>query len=87
MGRYLPEFGAVQGLLRYEDFHHFPVDEHTLRAVEALGKLPNMDGPVAGCLRKALEHLPDAYVLVLAILFHDLGKVAGEAHVDEGVNS
>jgi [protein-PII] uridylyltransferase len=85
LAKYLPEFEAVQGVIRYEDFHYFPVDEHTLRAIEALGKLPEMAGPVAQCLQKALEHLPDPYVLVMAILFHDLGKAKGEIHVQEGV--
>ena len=85
LGRYVPEFGAVQGVIRYEDFHHFPVDEHTLRAIEALDQLSDMSGPVAGCLEKALEHLPDPYILVMAILFHDIGKAEGEIHVEAGV--
>lgn len=83
--KYLPEYAAIQGRICYEDFHHFPVDEHTLRAIEALALLPSMDGPVSMCLNKALEHLPDSYILVLAILFHDLGKAFGETHVQEGV--
>lgn len=85
LGRYLPEFATIQGRICYEDFHHFPVDEHTLRAIEALAQLDTLEGPVTGCLRKALEHLPDPYILVTAILFHDLGKVAGPVHVDESV--
>ncbi|MCX5757504.1 MAG: HD domain-containing protein [Candidatus Hydrogenedentes bacterium] len=87
LGRYLPEFAAIQGRICYEDFHHFPVDEHTLRAIEALAKLRDMTGAVAGCLEKALEHLPDPYILVMAILFHDLGKVEGEVHVHAGVSA
>ncbi|HPC15951.1 MAG TPA: [protein-PII] uridylyltransferase [Candidatus Hydrogenedentes bacterium] len=85
LGRYLPEFAAIQGRICYEDFHHFPVDEHTLRAIEALADLRNMKGPAAECLHNALEHLPDPYILVMAILFHDLGKVEGETHVQAGV--
>lgn len=86
LGRYLPEFGAIQGVICYEDFHHYPVDEHTLRAVEALALLPHMEGSVGSCLHKALEHLPDPYILVMAILFHDLGKVGGgDGHVERGV--
>jgi [protein-PII] uridylyltransferase len=86
LGRYIPEYGAITGLIRYQDFHSYPVDEHTLRAVEALGQIPGMDGPVGRCLREALESLSDPYVLVMAILFHDLGKAAGEVHVDESVS-
>ncbi len=82
--RYLPEFGAVRDIIRYEDFHSYPVDEHTLRAVEALAKIPHMTGAAGDFLKVALEHLSDPYILVLALLFHDLGKVEGEVHSVEG---
>ena len=85
LGRYMPEFAAVQNVIRYEDFHHYPVDEHTLVALEALARLPEAKGAAAPFLAEALEHLTDPYVLVLAILLHDLGKAAGEVHVDESV--
>lgn len=81
LAAYLPEFGAVTSVIRYENFHHYPVDEHTLRAIEAFALLPDMDGSVGRCLREALEHLSDPYVLVLALLFHDFGKAEGEVHV------
>lgn len=85
LGLYIPEFSAVQDIVRYEDFHHYPVDEHTLRAVEALALIPAMDGPVGECLNSAIEHLSDPYILVLALILHDLGKAGGEEHVEEGV--
>ncbi len=85
LGRYIPEFEAVRGVLRYEDFHHYPVDEHTLQALEAIGKIPFLEGTVGRCLQEALEHLPDPYILILAILFHDLGKIHGEQHIAESV--
>ncbi|MBI5092352.1 MAG: [protein-PII] uridylyltransferase [Candidatus Hydrogenedentes bacterium] len=85
LGRYLPEFAAIQGIIRYEDFHHYPVDEHTLRAIEALARLQDDEGPVIGCLHKAIEHLSDPYILVMAVLFHDFGKAAGEIHIEQGV--
>ncbi len=42
-----------------------------------------MEGAVARCLREALDNLADPYVLVMAILCHDMGKAAGEVHVAE----
>ncbi len=83
LGQYIPEFGAVEGIIRYEDFHAYPVGEHTLRALEALSALQERQDTVSRCLRTALEHLSDPYILVLAILFHDLGKAKGEVHVRE----
>lgn len=85
LGRYIPEFEAVKGVLRHQDFHHYPVDEHTLQAIEALGVIPQMNGTVGRCLQEALEHLSDPYILVMAVLFHDLGKVLGEEHLSESV--
>jgi len=83
--RYLPEFSEIENLIRYKDFHSYPVGEHTLRAIEALARIDELDGSIRGCLREALEHLTDPYVLVMAILFHDLGKARGDVHVDESV--
>lgn len=83
LGRYIPEFGAIEGIIRYEDFHAYPVDEHTLRALEALSALHERDDTVSRCLRTALEHLSDPHILVMAILFHDLGKAEGDVHVQE----
>ena len=83
LAAYLPEFGAIQGVMRYKDFHSYPVDEHTLRAVEALGRLPNHEVPLSEILCSAIERVRDPHVLVLGVLFHDLGKVAGDVHVEE----
>ena len=84
LGAYMPEFGAIQGILRYEDFHSYPVDEHTLRALEALGQIPKLKGDVGKMLYRTLERIRDPQVLVLAVLLHDLGKAAGETHASEG---
>lgn len=85
LGRYIPEFADVDSVIRYADFHSYPVGEHTLRAIEALANVDNVPGAVGRCLREALENLSDPYILVLAILFHDLGKVQGDVHVEESV--
>lgn len=85
LGRYIPEFSEIDGVVRYEDFHSYPVDEHTLRAVEALASISEAKGPIGQLLQRTLEHLRDPHILVIAILFHDLGKAGGEEHVEEGV--
>jgi [protein-PII] uridylyltransferase len=85
LGAYLPEFNAIQDIIRYEDFHSFPVDEHTLRAMEALTQLDQMEGHVARVLQETLDHVREPHILLLAILCHDLGKAEGETHVEEGV--
>lgn len=85
LAAYIPEFGAVSGIVRYADFHSFPVDEHTLRAVEAIHVIPDMQGGIGQSFQRTLEHLHHPYILIISLLFHDLGKVSGEKHVEEGV--
>jgi [protein-PII] uridylyltransferase len=85
LGAYIPEFGAVQGLVRHKSFHSFPVDEHTLRAIESLGEIDQIQGTVGQFLERTLEHVQDPHVLVIAILFHDLGKAIEGEHVEEGI--
>ena len=85
LAAYLPEYKAVSGIVRYEDFHRYPVDEHTLRALEALEKLCDTSVSFAPALFQVLERISDPHVLVLAILFHDLGKACGENHVEDSV--
>jgi len=85
LNAYIPEFAAIYGIIRYEDFHSYPVDEHTLRAIEAIAEIPKEGGSVAGVLQRTLENIRRPHILILSILFHDLGKVAGETHTEEGV--
>ncbi len=85
LGAYIPEYADVDGVVRYEDFHSYPVDEHTLRAIEAIGTISDAEGPIGHLLQRTLEHLRDPHILIIAILCHDLGKVSGEEHVEEGV--
>lgn len=82
---YLPEFKAVCGIMRYEDFHSYPVDEHTLRALEAISRLHDKSVALSPVLSQVFERVGDPHILVLAILFHDLGKAFGESHVVDSV--
>lgn len=85
LGAYLPEFKAVAGIMRYEDFHSYPVEEHTLRAVEALSRLNDPAVDLSPILMQVYEQVSDPHILVLAVLFHDLGKAYGESHVADSV--
>jgi [protein-PII] uridylyltransferase len=83
MGRYLPEFDRVSMLIQHDLYHHYTVDEHTLRAIEALDNLHNAETSLAS-LRAALEEIEDVRLLYLALLLHDLGKGRGPGHIPRG---
>jgi [protein-PII] uridylyltransferase len=84
LGRYLPEFDRVSMLIQHDLYHHYTVDEHTLRAIEALDDLNNKRDPELSSLRAALEEIDDVRLLYLALLLHDLGKGRGRGHIPRG---
>jgi [protein-PII] uridylyltransferase len=76
----VPAMGTVRGLMQFNQYHKYTVDEHSLLAVgraEALGQDPGVLGEVyRGIKRKDILHL--------AVLMHDLGKGREEDHSDVG---
>lgn len=76
LGLLIPEFSAVQGLMQFNAYHKFTVDEHCLRAVAGAPALAERGGALAevyhGVRRKAILHL--------ALLLHDIGKGRTEDH-------
>jgi [protein-PII] uridylyltransferase len=70
-------------LIQHDLYHHYTVDEHTLRAIEALDNLHNAETSLAS-LRAALEEIEDVRLLYLALLLHDLGKGRGPGHIPRG---
>ncbi|NOS81483.1 MAG: [protein-PII] uridylyltransferase [Nitrospira sp.] len=76
----IPVFAALRGLMQFNQYHKYTVDEHTLLAVgkaEALAMEPGIMGVVYQEIRrKDLLHL--------AILLHDLGKGRKEDHCEVG---
>jgi [protein-PII] uridylyltransferase len=71
----IPEFGAVEHLVQFDGFHVHPVGRHTLRTVRILAGFLHDQGGRPALVARALAH-PER--LLLAGLFHDLGKGRGE---------
>jgi [protein-PII] uridylyltransferase len=87
LGRYLPEFGRVTFRVQHDRYHRYTVDEHTLRAIEALDEVARAkaNDSELGALRSVLSEIPDAAPLYLALLLHDTGKGRrGGSHVPIG---
>ncbi|MBX2856905.1 MAG: [protein-PII] uridylyltransferase [Rhodobacteraceae bacterium] len=81
LGRLLPEFGRITGMMQFNMYHHYTVDEHTIQSLQALNQMRT------GALReehpvetKILEASPDLRVLSVALLLHDIGKGLPEDH-------
>jgi len=76
----VPAFARVRGLMQFNQYHKYTVDEHSLLAVreaEVLAKDP-------GTLGKIYADIQHKDLLHLAVLLHDLGKGKSEDHSDVG---
>jgi [protein-PII] uridylyltransferase len=79
--RFIPEFRHARGLLQFNQYHKYTVDEHCLRAVEFATELWSDRGP----LGRVYRPLSQKHLLHLALLLHDLGKGYLEDHREVGV--
>ncbi|HEV8430365.1 MAG TPA: [protein-PII] uridylyltransferase [Pyrinomonadaceae bacterium] len=85
LGRYLPEFGRISLLIQHDLYHHYTIDEHTLRVIDALDELHNGEDSRRANLRSVFQEVNDPALLYLSLLLHDIGKGQGPGHVPRGV--
>lgn len=75
LGAVLPEWKRIECLPVRDFYHRYTVDEHTLRAVQALERLQrNAEDAAQQRLATLARELAQPEVLRLAVLLHDLGK-------------
>jgi [protein-PII] uridylyltransferase len=72
----IPPMAHVRCLLQFNQYHSYTVDEHTLRAIEAIEGFDRDPG----LLGEAYRAVRKKCVLHLALLLHDLGKGYDEDH-------
>ncbi|MBX3441356.1 MAG: [protein-PII] uridylyltransferase [Planctomyces sp.] len=76
----IPDITHVRHLMQFNQYHHYTVDEHTLRAVETCTRFENGTGPIAA----AYANIRNKELLHLALILHDLGKGFGRPHAEVG---
>lgn len=76
----IPEWQRVRCLLQFNQYHHFTVDEHTLRCLEICEGFADEDTPVGAAYR----NIRVKQLLHLALILHDAGKGFEEAHSEIG---
>jgi [protein-PII] uridylyltransferase len=72
----IPPFAKARGLMQFNQYHRYTVDEHCLRAVEEAAAL--RDHP--GLLGRVYREISRKDLLHLSVLLHDLGKGHAEDH-------
>lgn len=85
LGRYLPAFGQIIGLMQYDLFHRYTVDTHTLWLIRILRRFTNDKYqaifPLVSSIYRRIERKE---ILVLAGIFHDIAKGRGGDHSELG---
>lgn len=80
-GRFLPDFGRVVAQMQYDMYHHYTVDEHTIRAIGLVAKIEagelEADHPLSTVV---IHEVLSRNVLYVAVLLHDIAKGRGGDH-------
>ena len=80
-GQFVPDFGRVVAQMQFDMYHHFTVDEHTIRAVGLLNRIEKgdlkEDHPLASGI---LDQVASRRALYVSVLLHDIAKGRGGDH-------
>ena len=74
-GRFVPDFGRVVAQMQFDMYHHYTVDEHSIRAIGLLaaierGELKD-DHPLSTAI---IRQIASRRLLYVAVLLHDIAK-------------
>jgi [protein-PII] uridylyltransferase len=81
-GRFVPDFGRVVAQMQFDMYHHYTVDEHSIRAIGLLGAIERGelkdDHPLSTAIFN--KQIASRRVLYVAVLLHDIAKGRGGDH-------
>lgn len=80
-GRFVPDFGRVNAQMQFDMYHHYTVDEHTIRAIGLLSQIER--GLLADDHPRAtaqVSKVASRRALYVAVLLHDIAKGRGGDH-------
>ena len=80
-GRFVTEFGRVNAQMQFDMYHHYTVDEHTIRAIGLLSRIEKgelrQDHPLA---HDIVHKVRSRRALYASVLLHDIAKGRGGDH-------
>jgi [protein-PII] uridylyltransferase len=80
-GRFIPDFGRVVAQMQFDMYHHYTVDEHSIRAIGLLSRIERGELREEHKLSTALFKLiASRRTLYVAVLLHDIAKGRGGDH-------
>ena len=80
-GRFVPDFGRVNAQMQFDMYHHYTVDEHTIRAIGLLSRIEKGEMKAEHPLANGIVHkVQSRRVTYAAVLLHDIAKGRGGDH-------
>lgn len=80
-GRFIPDFRRVVAQMQFDMYHHYTVDEHSIRAIGLLAEIESGalkdDHPLSTAI---MRQIVSRRVLFVATLLHDIAKGRGGDH-------
>lgn len=81
LATFLPEWASIVGLMQFNRYHSYTVDEHTLYAIDQLHQLRASDlGDMTKPVHELFEQVDDQDVLFVSALYHDIAKGRAGKH-------
>jgi [protein-PII] uridylyltransferase len=85
-GRFVPDFGRVVAQMQFDMYHHYTVDEHSIRAIGLLAAIERgdlkHDHPLSTVIMQ--RQIASRRVAYVAVLLHDIAKGRGGDHSEIG---
>ncbi|WP_395621997.1 [protein-PII] uridylyltransferase [Sphingomonas daechungensis] len=85
-GRFVPDFGRVVAQMQFDMYHHYTVDEHSIRAIGLLAAIERgelkQDHPLSTAIMQ--KQVGSRRTLYVAVLLHDIAKGRGGDHSEIG---
>ena len=81
LGRLIPDFGRIVAQMQFDMYHHYTVDEHTIRAIGLLARIEAGVEKEAHPLASGIaDQIVSRRALRVAVLLHDIAKGRGGDH-------
>lgn len=85
ISRFIPDWARIVGLMQFDTYHVFTVEEHTIEALGVLTQLERGDlAEVAPVASELIGQVQSRRALFVAVLLHDIAKGRGGDHSELG---
>lgn len=81
---YMPHWNEILGLMQFDMFHTYTVDEHTMRVLKNIYDLSQKKNPQFTLFKQIYSQIEKPELLFIAALFHDIAKGRGGHHAELG---